>query len=99
MAGAANLHSELDALRADLHRSSGAKRGSTAAKKAPQKDSDQTARAFGAKAEFEEQLRELGKLLSEYTGSVEDFVKEHQLASTLAGFVLGVAVGRLMGRA
>jgi hypothetical protein len=96
---AANIHAELDALRADLHKSLEFERETSATKRAPRKDNDPAAKALGARTEAEEQLRELGEVLSESTGSIEDFVKEHQLASTLAAFVLGVAIGRLMGRA
>jgi len=54
---------------------------------------------IGAGGEFEERLRELGKRLSEHTGSVEDFVEEHGLTSARAAFVVGVALKRLTGRA
>jgi hypothetical protein len=63
------------------------------------KGGDPAAKSIGGKPECEEQLRELGTILSEHMVSVEEFVKEHQLASALAAFVLGVAVGRVMGRA
>jgi hypothetical protein len=99
MTGAANLHAELDALRTDLHQTSGSMQAATATERMLRMDNDQAATAPGPKTEFEEPLRELGRMLSEHTGSIEDFVKEHQLASALAAFVLGVAVGRLMGRA
>lgn len=98
MRDAANLHAELDGLRGDLHKSSGGRQAAAAPERARQKSDGQATAAPGDKTELEEQLRELGKVLSEYTGSIEDFVKEHQLASTLAAFLLGVAVGRLMGR-
>jgi len=96
MRDAANLRAELDDLRGDLHKSSGGHRAS--AERAQQKADDQAPTGPGGETELEEQLRELGEVLSEYTGSIEDFVKEHHLASTLGAFVLGVAVGRLMGR-
>ena len=99
MPGASNLQTELDALKAGLRMTADAPEASTAAEQLRHKGRDPAAKSIGAKTEYEEQLRELGKILSDYTGSVEEFVKEHQLASALAAFVLGVAVGRVMGRA
>ncbi|MEE1609938.1 hypothetical protein [Microvirga sp. CF3016] len=98
MPGASNLQTELDALKADL-RMTDAPEASTAAERLQPKGRDPAAKSIGAKTEYEEHLRELGKILSDYTGSIEEFVKEHQLASVLAAFVLGVAAGRVMGRA
>jgi hypothetical protein len=99
MTGAANVHTELDALRTDLHKTSGSMQAATAKERILRKDNDQAATAPGPKAELEEPLRELGKMPSGHTGRIDDFVKEHQLASALAAFVPGVAVGRLMRRA
>lgn len=97
MARATGLHEELDILRAELGRTD-AKGRSPRAEPASPKDEDQAAPAADAAADLEEQFGELGKILSEHTGGVEDFVKEHPLVSVLAAFALGVAVGRLMGR-
>jgi len=100
MAGSSSLHEELGALRAELRpaakpeaerRHDGPEAPSSAA-------SDEAAPSVSL-ADLEGQLSELGKALSGYTGSVEDFVAEHPLASVLAAFALGVAVGRMMGRA
>ena len=99
MAKASDLHNELGMLRADLRKTSESRRDATRMEQAPPKDNAPAAKALGGKVECEEQLRELGKMLSEHMESVEDFLKEHQLASTLAAFVLGVAVGRSMVRA
>jgi len=98
MRDAANLRAELDGLRDDLHKSPRSSRSSASTERAQRKAAGKTATDPEAGTELEEQLSELGKVLSEYTGSIEDLVKEHPLASTLAAFVLGVAVGRLMGR-
>ncbi len=98
MRGDASLRAELDALRGDLHKPPGGKRAPATTEPAHQEAADRATTGPGGKSELEEQLSELGEVLSEYTGSIEDFVKEHQLASMLAAFVLGVAVGRLLGR-
>jgi hypothetical protein len=48
--------------------------------------------------DFDRQLRELGRMMAELTENAEDVVADHPLASVVAAFVLGVAVGRLAGR-
>ena len=101
MATTSSLHEELGALKAELckgtsppseERTGRLERPSSA-------KADAAAQTSAASTELEEQLRELGKVLSEYTGNTEDLIAEHPLLSVLAAFALGVAVGRLMGRA
>ncbi len=95
MAGGSSIHHELNALRMEL-----GKRfrpdAEAARHETTSDDADDGGSSFAAN--FEEQLNELSKALSEYTGSTEDFIAEHPLASVLGAFVLGVAVGRMMGR-
>jgi hypothetical protein len=98
MRAAANLQSELDTLRTELRKPSASARNLGKAEQTATASGTQTAQTAAFAAGLEEQMKELGKVLSEHTGSTEDFIKEHQLASTLAAFVMGFAVGRLMGR-
>lgn len=100
MARSSHLHHELASLHAELSKPS---RAAAKAKSHPAKHKVQSEAAEEADASFaadlEEQLKELSKALSEYTGSIEDFIAEHPLASVLGAFVLGLAIGRMMGRA
>jgi len=50
-------------------------------------------------SDLEQQLSELSEALSAYTGSAEDFIAEHPLACVLGAFVVGLALGRMVGRA
>lgn len=98
MARPSQLHHELASLHAELNKPSrAAKAKSHPAKQKLKSDADEEADASFT-ADLEEQLKELSKALSEYTGSVEDFIAEHPLASVLGAFVLGIAIGRMMGR-
>lgn len=100
MARSSHIHHELASLHAELNKPSraAAKAKSHAAKHEAKSDIVEEVDASFA-ADLEEQLRELSKALSEYTGSAEDFIAEHPLASVFGAFVLGVAIGRMMGRA
>jgi ElaB/YqjD/DUF883 family membrane-anchored ribosome-binding protein len=98
MAGSTGLRDELDVLRAELRKTSVSKGAAAAAAPVLPEGSGDAAQPVASAADFEEQLRELGRVLSEHTGSAEDFVAEHAFVSVLAAFALGVAVGRLMGR-
>jgi len=98
MVGATSLRDELDLLRAELGRKEPGTH-SASADPLSAKTGGEAASQAEAMAEFGEQLGELGKALSEHTGSIEEFVKERPLVSVLAAFALGIAVGRLMGRA
>jgi ElaB/YqjD/DUF883 family membrane-anchored ribosome-binding protein len=93
MAGASDLHHELAALHAELNKSS-----RSAPKPEAEKHKDVDDADSSLVADLEEQLGELSKALSDYTGSVEEFIAEHPLASVLGAFVLGLAFGRMMGR-
>lgn len=86
-----SLHHELNALRAELGKPSAAAAQSPQGAAADEID-ETLARAM------DEQLSALTKALSDYTGNMEDFIAEHPLASMLAAFALGVAVGRMTGR-
>jgi ElaB/YqjD/DUF883 family membrane-anchored ribosome-binding protein len=101
MAGSSSLHHELAALRAELGKISdtGSRPRSEAAKREGGSDAAETEAPSAFTADLEEQLSELTKALSEYTGDVEDFIAEHPLASVLGAFVIGLALGRMMGRA
>lgn len=92
MARSSHIHHELASLHAELNKPS------RAAKHEAKSDIVEGAGPSFA-ADLEEQLKELSKSLSEYTGSAEDFIAEHPLASVLGAFVLGVAIGRMTGRA
>ena len=81
---------------ADLHTVSAPRPDPNMAKRILRAKTDQAVRKTSAQAASEEELRVLGKMLSEHTGSIDVFVKEHRLTSTQAIFVLGAAVGRLM---
>ncbi|PVE22873.1 hypothetical protein DC522_18580 [Microvirga sp. KLBC 81] len=100
MARASHIHHELASLHADLNKPSraAAKAKSHAAKHERTTNAAEEANASFA-ADLEEQLKELSKALSEYSGNVEDFIAEHPLASVLGAFVLGVAIGQMVGRA
>jgi ElaB/YqjD/DUF883 family membrane-anchored ribosome-binding protein len=98
MAGATSLHDELDILRAELGRKEPREQPESVDSLSAKNGSDPEPQAE-AMAELKEQLGELGKALSEHTGGIEDFVKAQPLVSVLAAFALGIAVGRLMGKA
>jgi ElaB/YqjD/DUF883 family membrane-anchored ribosome-binding protein len=95
MAGSTRLHEVLGALRAELREAPAPKAERHTS--APE-ETGPAAQADASVADLEEQLRELGKALSDYTGGVEDFVREHPLVSVAAAFALGIAIGRMMGR-
>ena len=94
MARSSHIHHELASLHAELN----TKAKSHAAKHNAKSEIVEEVDASFA-ADLEEQLKELSAALSEYTGSAEDFIAEHPLASVLGAFVLGVTIGRMMGRA
>lgn len=94
MAGSTDVHDELKALRAEL-------------RKAPESEAhvrpshaDEPRAVAGedpvVTAALEEQLRELGKILSEYSDSTEEIVSKQPFVAVGAAFVLGVAIGRLL---
>jgi hypothetical protein len=47
---------------------------------------------------FDERLHDLGDALSELAAGAEELFAKHPLGSVLAAFVLGIAIGRLIGR-
>lgn len=98
MLGPSSLRDELDTLRAELGRKEPGKQAASSVNP-PSVKTGEAASQAEAMADLGEQLGELGKALSEHTGSIEDFVKERPLVSVLAAFALGMAVGRLMGKA
>lgn len=97
MARPSEVHEELSALRAELRKAEGPEmrrhpgtadtiRGAAAAETA---SSDA----------LQEQLDEIGRALSEYSDAAEDILAKHPLVAVGAAFVLGIAIGRLLGRA
>lgn len=96
MSGSSNLGHELAALHAELNKPS--KASATQQPRAMKHETVDGANSSLA-ADLEQQLNELSKALSEYSGSIEDFIAEHPLASVLGAFVAGLALGRVMGRA
>ncbi|MFC4174543.1 hypothetical protein ACFOYU_21230 [Microvirga sp. GCM10011540] len=87
-----SIHEELGALQADL-----ARRSPSAQDGAAPRSAETNIGAAGPDG-LEEQLRELGQALSGLAENTEDAIAEHPIAAVLAAFVLGVAVGRLLGR-
>lgn len=105
MAASRTFHGELDELRAELRKPAApaSRRRTHADPPHAELRKEAETESVGAPepsamAALEEQLTELGKALSEYSGSTEDFIAKHPLASVLAAFMLGVAVARLVGR-
>ncbi|WP_445504773.1 hypothetical protein [Microvirga sp. G4-2] len=100
MARSSHIHHELASLHAELNKPSHAatKTKSHSAKHNVKSDLVEEADPSFT-ADLEEQLKELSKALSEYTGSAEDFIAAHPLASVLGAVVLGVTIGRMMERA
>lgn len=98
MTDTSGLHHELAALRAELDRPSraGSSRTSDSAAGTTGGADDEAGRSF--MAEWEEPLKEWSEALSEYAGNAEDLIAAHPLASVLTAFVLGIAVGRMVGR-
>jgi hypothetical protein len=97
MAHPASIHEELSSLRSELRQSTKpqASRREDRVSPAPGRTEADAVAASG----LEEQIRELGAALSDFTDGAEDVITEHPIATVLAAFVLGIAVGRLMGRA
>ncbi|SCY67373.1 hypothetical protein [Microvirga guangxiensis] len=95
MSGSSQLHRELAALHAELSKSSSA--GAKPQESAETEAANGPAQSPGAY--FDQQLNELSKALSDYTGTAEDLIAEHPLASVLGAFVVGLALGRMVGRA
>lgn len=97
MASPSDVHEELSALRAELRRAPEpeSRKGSSQAD-APRTDD---AGEVPPSAALEEQLNELGRVLSEYSDSAEEIVAKHPLVAVGAAFVIGIAIGRLLGRA
>lgn len=89
----ASLHAELNTPQHDTPRA-----GPPTAQDEAESKVAGAADAFLA-GEIDEQWAELGKALSQYTGNIEEVMAEHPLASVLGAFVLGLALGRMTGRA
>lgn len=97
MARPSDVHEELSALRAELRRASEPERGRTSSlEDAPWIEDSRKSAPMSA---LEEQLDELGKVLSEYSDTAEDIVAKYPLIAVGAAFALGIALGRLLGRA
>lgn len=94
-----HIHHELASLHAELSKPSRSisKAAPHAAKHEEESDPEDGDTLLAAN--LEEHVNELSTALSEYTGSVEEFIAEHPLASVLGAFVFGLALGRMMGRA
>lgn len=85
-------------LRADLREGPKAAPGlDTDSQGFPQQDYGQ-AGTSAAPGEWDAILREVAQVLSERKDHIEEFITAHRLASTVAAFALGVAVGRWLGR-
>ena len=98
MGATTSLRDELDVLRTELGRKE-SKKPSSSFDPLSVKAGGEAAAQPAAMADLNEPLGELAKALSEHTGSLEDFVRERPLVSVLAAFALGIAVGRLTGKA
>lgn len=98
MVGATSVRDELASLRTELGRKEPGKHSAPVDPLSVKTGGDAAPQAE-AMADLSEQLGQLGKALSEHTGSIEEFVRQRPLVSVLAGFALGIAVGRLMGKA
>ncbi len=89
MPGRENLHQELRTLRDELGRRTQSEAvASTQEEAAP--EVPQSAPSG--------QWQELEQALSEIADNAEEAVAKHPLAAVLGAFVLGVAIGRLVGR-
>lgn len=98
MAEATSLRAELKTLREELARKVPREQPASVDPLST-RTGDDPAPEPQAMADLTEHLDELGKALSEHTGGIEEFVKERPLVSVLAAFALGIAVGRLLGKA
>ena len=98
MAGTTSLRDELKTLREELGRKE-PREQSASVDPLSTRTGDDPAPEAQAIADLKEHLDELGKALSEHTAGIEDFVKAQPLVSVLAAFALGIAVGRLLGKA
>jgi len=98
MADSSSLRHELAALQAELGKpsDSGSRQRSDCAERAVKSDAPDA--ASPRTADLEEPLSELNEALSVHMGNVGDLIAEHPLASVLGAFVLGLALGRMMGR-
>lgn len=97
MARPSDVHEELSALRAELRRGPEPEtRRYPGPAETPRVD--ETAET-ASPAALEEQLDEIGRVLSEYSDTAEDIVAKHPLVAVGAAFILGIAIGRLLGRA
>ena len=95
------LSRELNALREEL--SASQKAGSSqAADRAPAGDesADRATEAKGATAEqsLEGELRELVEAIKEFVEGAEKNVAAHPTATAIGAMVLGILIGRLLGR-
>ena len=90
------VHDELSALRAELRPSPVGRKDD----RPVEQHADQSAPPAETASSnvLEEQLAELGRVLSDYADSAEEIVAKHPLVLTGAAFLLGVAVGYLMKR-
>ena len=101
MKGSATHHRELGDLQAELH-----KTGSRQTARTPEqaetgfsRESTQAAPELASGGELEQHLQELGGLLAESAEGAETFIAKHPLVSVLAALTLGVALGRVIGKA
>ena len=84
---ARSLKAELDLLRTQVERSV-----------SPDKAAAAKAALEAQPAEIERLLEELRVIAAEAGGNAEKIVAQHPLASVAAAFLLGVVIGRAMGR-
>jgi hypothetical protein len=101
MTGSAIHHRELGDLQAELHKTESRQTARTPEKAETgfSQDSAQAAPEPENGGELEQHLQELGGLLAESAGGAETFIAKHPLVSVLAAFTLGVALGRVIGKA
>ncbi|MBL8907302.1 MAG: hypothetical protein JNM20_11555 [Rhizobiales bacterium] len=85
MARKRSVKSELGDLQAELHHAAGAEQAAGAAEPPPPGESETV-------------LRELESALGKAGEDAEDLVARHPLAAVAAAFLLGILVGRIMGR-